>query len=196
MSKGILRIYTGPMFSGKSSKLIDDAEAAKEPKLIVTSKIGTKENHLYSRDDKTIPAIRMNDSKLLAELLESKDYKNVFIDEGQFFDRGIIKVINEGISKGINFTVAGIRRDVYGNVFGHLKELKDYADEVIFLSSLCNFCGKKANYSARLINGVLDQGDNDIVILKDAGAEIEYIATCREHKTTKQSTTEEFELNN
>lgn len=142
---GKLIIYTGPMKSGKTTKLIEQYKKTlnKSPKTYMFKpKIDTR----YS----TIKVVdRDNKDQILSTLLDninmlqyfSNMFNNFFIDEFQFLE-GDIQVIRHLLDKGKNIYVAGLNLTAEGKPFGLMGDLMCLADKVYFLKGNCDYCGK------------------------------------------------------
>jgi thymidine kinase len=102
----------------------------------------------------------------------------VGIDEAQFFDDGIVDVIEGLASKNIRVIVTGLDMDFRGEPFGCIPELLARADKIVKLQAICMTCGEPANRTQRLVDGKPARYDDPIVIV---GASEMYEARCRAH---------------
>jgi Thymidine kinase len=102
----------------------------------------------------------------------------VGIDEAQFFDEGIVKVIENLAAKGMRVIVTGLDMDFRGEPFGCMPELMARADKVDKLQAICMKCGEPANRTQRLVDGKPAHYHDPIVIV---GASEMYEARCRAH---------------
>ncbi len=82
-------------------------------------------------------------------LLMTSDVNVIGIDEAQFFDNGIIEVVEELAVRGMRVIVAGLDMDSYAQPFGPMPALLARAEYVTKLHAICVKCGDIANYSYR-----------------------------------------------
>jgi thymidine kinase len=74
----------------------------------------------------------------------------VGIDEAQFFDPGIVDVVENLARSGVRVIVAGLDMDYTGKPFGPMPSLLAMAEYITKLHAICVKCGDIANYSYRL----------------------------------------------
>jgi len=150
----MLTVITGPMFSGKSSKLISMAMAHVIAGHHVVAYKPVKDIR-YPEDDKNIsthlgqmfPARSIN-SELADEIpLYISDYQRktetnidvVVIDEAQFLDGpGLIQSVEWILyERGKTIIISGLSQDSDGKPFGAMPHLLAIADDIIHLKSVC-----------------------------------------------------------
>lgn len=187
-----LVVYFGPMFSGKTSSLIEDIVRAEiaglksqifkpgidnrgEGKMLVKSKGGSQ-----------FKAIPIRKSSEIIKLVD-KDVLVVGIDEVQFIDEGILDVISHLTHKlGIRVVIAGLPTDFRGEPFGVMPTLMAKADRLVQTFAVCMYreknsklpCGNNASRTQRLINGEPANWEEPVV--KVGGSE-SYQPRCRSH---------------
>ena len=105
-----------------------------------------------------------------------KILKFIGIDEIQFFDNDIVKIINKLADDGIRVIVAGLDMDFKAEPFHPMPEIMAISEMVTKLHAVCNKCGKEASRSQRLINGKPAKYDDPVVVI---GASESYEARCR-----------------
>lgn len=149
---GWVEVICGSMFSGKTEELIRRlrrAEFANQELLLFKPKIDrrySKEN-VVSHNGISFEAIQIDSSK---EILEHwKKERIVAIDEAQFFDMDVVKVVNELASKGVRVVCAGLDMDYQGNPFGPIPNLLASAEYVTKVHAICMSCGNLAQFSHR-----------------------------------------------
>ncbi|MEG1200108.1 MAG: thymidine kinase, partial [Algoriella sp.] len=86
-----------------------------------------------------------------AILLLADDCDVVGIDEAQFFDEGIVDVVNELANQGKRVIVAGLDMDFKGRPFGPMPNLLATAEYITKVHAICVRTGNLANYSHRKI---------------------------------------------
>ncbi len=185
-SKGKLTVIAGPMFSGKTGKLValvDVFTRMGHKVLTVKPKLDNRyggRRELHSHDHQTTDAIVVDGEA--PELIEKKilgtGADKVIFDEVQFFDRDkMIQIILYLKKHGLHVIAAGLLYDYMRRPFGATPDLLGLADERLELFSICQKCGSLARHSERVGGG---KGRVDV------GAADKYIAVCEKcHKIYK-----------
>lgn len=176
--KGKLTVIAGPMFSGKTGKLVAMVEVFERmglKVLTVKPKIDQRyssKNEIHSHDHRISKAFTVDGEspdEILARILKSRPNK-VILDEVQFFDKEKIKkVVKELRRKGIDVIAAGLLYDYKREPFGGTPDLMGLADERMELMAICQKCGSLARHSERVRGG-----KGEVVV----GAADKYIAVC------------------
>ena len=102
----------------------------------------------------------------------------VGIDEAQFFDSGIVEVIQRLEKDDKRVICAGLDTDFRGEPFGVMPTIMAIAEHVDKLQAICMVCGEPASRTQRLVNGKPAFYDDPIIIV---GASEMYEARCRLH---------------
>jgi thymidine kinase len=102
----------------------------------------------------------------------------IAIDEAQFFDAGIIPLVEELARRGMRVIIAGLDTDFRGEPFGPMPELMARAEKLDKLQAICMVCGEPASRTQRLVNGMPARFFDPVVIV---GAAEMYEARCRRH---------------
>jgi len=187
MSTGWIEVICGSMFSGKSEELIrrvKRAEIARQKVQVFKPAIDTRyeDREVVSHDGNKVSAYIVEKAEdILTELLP--DVQVIAIDEGQFFDNGIVKVCQTLADNGKRVIVAGLDQDFRGEPFGPMPELLAVAEKVDKLQAICMVCGGPASRTQRLINGEPAYYDDPTILI---GAEDVYEARCREHHVVRR----------
>jgi thymidine kinase len=109
----------------------------------------------------------------------------VAIEEGQFWDDGLIAVVEALVAKNITVIVNGLNQDFAGRPFGPMPALMALADEVIVLPAICVVCGAEATKTQRLHadGSPASRHDSLVVIggLETTVGQDRYEARCRMH---------------
>lgn len=152
---GYLELILGPMFSGKTTRLIQHYKAYKfiDKKIaVINYALDTRysDNMLCSHDLIKVPCVF---SLTLDEHLWI-DADVVLINEGQFFQDIVPVVKNMVETFGKHVYVCGLDGDFRREKFGAMLELIPLCDRVEKLSSFCSICknGTLAVFSYRLSN--------------------------------------------
>jgi len=146
---GYLEIICGPMFSGKTSKLLEVYTQYKYcdvPVLVVNYTGDTRYSttRLSTHDDRQIPCIfieRLRDIEDNSDTLSLlSKCKVILINEGQFFDDLYDWVKHQVDQEGKRVFVAGLDGDFRRQAFGDMLRLIPIADKVTKLQSICSSC--------------------------------------------------------
>lgn len=150
-----IEIWTGPMFAGKSTGLLDRVyqfqEAGVEVLLIKhASDVRYSEKAFVTTHlGIAVPAVfAVETLDIEAQLDARPNAKVVAIDEVQFFGHGVVGVVRYLREKGITVLLAGLDRQSNGSYFGPMPWLLAHADVVHKLSGECA-CGLKAYQTRR-----------------------------------------------
>jgi thymidine kinase len=162
-NEGYLEIILGPMFSGKTTQLIQmyNNYSYIGKNVVVINYAEDKRYHdsmLSTHDRKMIPCIMTTDimdmwsNPLHDEYSTINEADVILINEGQFFKK-LKDVVLEMVEKYQKIVyICGLDGDFKRNKFGDLLELIPYCDKVNKLNSLCSQCknGKKGIFSCRI----------------------------------------------
>jgi thymidine kinase len=171
---GWIEVITGSMFSGKSEELIRRvrrAQIARQRVQIFKPTLDDRyaSDHIVSHSEMKMPSIVVASSKEVLERVEDRT-EVVGIDEGQFFDAGIVQVVNTLADRGVRVIVAGLDQDFTGRPFDPMPQLLAVAEYVDKALAICMQCGAPANRTQRLT------GSTDRVVV---GGAQDYEARCR-----------------
>lgn len=170
---GHIEVICGSMFSGKTEELIrrlNRALIAKQ-KVEIFKPAVDKRYHDLDVVSHNETAIRSTPVQFADDiLLLAGDCEVVGIDEVQFFDNQIVKVVNLLAKSGKRVIMAGLDMDFEGNPFEPMPQLLAIAEYVTKVHAICMKCGALASYSFRLS----DKRDKVMLGEKDS-----YEARCR-----------------
>lgn len=141
------------MFSGKTEELIrrlKRVHIAGRKVEIFKPAMDTRYDPLdiVSHDSSRIRSTPVDNHYNILLLASGMDV--VGIDEAQFFDDGIIEVVEELALKGARVIIAGLDMDYTGKPFGPIPSLLARAEYITKLHAICVKCGDIANYSYRV----------------------------------------------
>jgi len=144
------------MFSGKSEELIRRlrrAEIAGQRALVVKPLLDDRYDvgHVVSHAGAKMRAVTAASSAEVSRL--SAGYDAVGIDEVQFFDDGIVEVMQQLVERGTRVIAAGLPQDFRGLPFGPMPTLLCVADYIDKLEAVCHRCGGAATLTQRLVDG-------------------------------------------
>lgn len=175
-ARGWIEVIVGSMFSGKTEELIRRlrrAEFARLPIQVFKPVIDDR----YSMTDVTShnkTSINSTPINLAEDIWNhlSPQTKVVGIDEGQFFDDGLIQVVQDLADRGLRVIIAGLDTDWQAKPFGPMPTLMAVAENVSKQHAVCVVCGANACRTQRTAGG---GGQVQV------GAHDAYEARCREH---------------
>jgi thymidine kinase len=171
---GWIEVIAGSMFSGKSEELIRRlrrARIARQKVQVFKPRIDIR----YAQDQIVSHSEMRHQSSAVetaAELLSRVENSTevVGIDEGQFFDNGLVDVANELAQRGVRVIIAGLDQDYTGKPFEPMPQLLAIAEYITKTHAICVRCGQTANYSQRTF-----ESDERVAV----GAGGMYEARCR-----------------
>ncbi|MDC0253837.1 thymidine kinase [Bacteriovoracales bacterium] len=174
---GSIEVVCGPMFSGKTEELIRRvrrAQIGRQKVQIFKPMIDNRYHNsdVVSHSSQSVEAQPVKNSlEILTRVYDST--RVVAIDEIQFFDELIIKVVSKLARRGCRVICAGLDQDSDGRPFGSIPELLAISDSVDKVQAVCTVCGAPATKSVRVNSAKKEQvlvGHSDI-----------YEARCRTH---------------
>ena len=182
--RGKLTVITGPMFSGKTTRLIKEVQKASKGRRVILFKSEIDDRYssseVVSHDGISLPALILPRGQGCIKALSqaAKSYDVIAIDEAQFWagTQGFSEALDGLASNSKQVYAATLNRDSDGDPFNVAKELMAYADRICLLSARCSKCGSRAGFSQRMKNGVETYGKGFLV----AGSAA-YEARCRRH---------------
>ena len=180
---GRIEVICGSMFCGKTEELIRRvrrAIIARQKVKVFKPKIDDRYGiqNITSHTGQSVDAIAVDSA---ADIFDQSNGETtvVAIDEAQFFDTGIIDVVQRLVDElNIRVIVAGLDTDFRGEPFGAMPQLLSIAEEVIKLHAICVVCGQSASRTQRLVDGTPAAYDDPIILV---GAQESYEARCRRH---------------
>lgn len=151
--KGQIEVICGSMFSGKTEELIrrlTRARLAKQQVEIFKPTVDTRyhDTHVVSHNETSIRSTPVSFAEDL--LLLSGTCDVVGIDEAQFFDGEIVRVVQLLANQGKRVILAGLDMDFEGKPFDPMPELMAIAEYVTKVHAICMQCGDLAAFSYRL----------------------------------------------
>lgn len=166
-SRGHVEAIAGGMFSGKSEELVRRLRRATIARQIVqVFKPGADTRHaperLVTRDNRELEAVTVACSRELREKL-LPGVQVIGIDEAQFFDSGLVDLVDQLADEGLRVIVAGLDLDYLRRPFGPMPQILARAEFVDKMHAVCVRCGAIAHYSQRIAGGTaqLQVGDGE-----------------------------------
>jgi len=183
LKSGYLKLILGPMFSGKSTKLIELIRKYKT----INYKIFTIKNSLDTRYSNVSQIISHNKdtepclsitylNDIFSNIIFKKNYDEsqvIFIEEAQFFT-DLDDFVTRALNDKKTIFVVGLNGDSNQNNFGEIHKLLPKCNDIELLKAYCKVCMDEtpAEFSKRVIR------TSDQVYVGNGN---EYIAVCRKH---------------
>jgi thymidine kinase len=173
-----IRLYLGPMCSGKTSTLLEiyNTETAGGKRCImITPDIDTRtKTGIWTHDKKTFDGEVIWTNNILngRVLQEVVNYDIILINEGQFIEdiyAGALVLVEE---MGKSLIIGGLDGDFERKPFENLSRIIPLCDTIEKLHARCEVCGKPAPFSKKL------GGSKNKV---EIGGKNLYEPRCREH---------------
>lgn len=170
---GWIEVIAGCMFSGKTEELIRRirrAQIARQTVAIFKPTIDSRysSDHIVSHNELKLQSTAVENSGEIPAL--ARDAQVVGIDEGQFFDMGIVDVAEQLADEGKRVIIAGLDQDYRGKPFEPMPQLLAVAEYITKTLAICVVCGNPADRTQRIAAG----SERVLVGAKDA-----YEARCR-----------------
>lgn len=161
VKKGKLTVIAGPMFAGKTTKLLTLFSILSNLGYnILCFKAEAKKingmGHTNSHDERPLPVIyiSMDQPEKILQYVGEDGIDKVIIDAIHFFPKDrIIAVVKKLLDHGIDVYANGLIYDYRKQVFGATQTLLTMADERLELFSVCVRCAGKAEHTERIAGG-------------------------------------------
>lgn len=167
----MIKVFTGPMFSGKTNGLINVYDNMWNKDIIqcFKPKIDSRDfGFIKSRNNKTeIKAALIEDLKELKEKLQN-NVTTIFIDEFQFLQGDVSIISYMSLYEDKDFYISGLAMTSELEPFGLMPQIMAIADEIVFYEATCFYCNKSAKFTLFL-------GEKTDAILVGNS---EYVPTC------------------
>ena len=172
--QGWVEVICGPMFSGKSEELIRRVtryQIARVPVQTFKPRLDVRyaDDEVVSHSSLKVEAIPVETADELLRHVEDGT-KVIGVDEGQFFDQGLVDVVEHLAAAGKQVIVAGLDTDYLRRPFEPIPTLCDRAEYVTKMLAVCHRCGGPGMYTQRTVRS------EELVVLGAQGA---YEARCR-----------------
>ena len=161
------------MFSGKTEELIRRirrAQIARQQVAIFKPGIDNRysSDHIVSHSEARLLSVSVENAVDILRL--ANDAQVVGIDEGQFFDMGLVDVAEELANRGKRVIIAGLDQDYRGKPFEPIPQLLAVAEYITKTLAICVVCGNPADRTQR----TTEASERVLVGAKDS-----YEARCR-----------------
>ena len=147
---------------GQRALMVKPRLDSRDGERVVVSRSGLRAPCIYM-DELSVDTARGNDC--------------VIVDEAQFLTKDEVARLVEIVDRlGIPVIAYGLRADFRGNLFEGSHWLLAWADSIEEIKTVC-WCGRKATYNARILNGRVVKEGEQIQL----GGNESYTALCRRH---------------
>ena len=172
--EGKIELILGPMFSGKSTRLIEQMRKyVYKAKKTIMVKYYADQRYSEKSEVVTHDLIKYDsiNCKLLRNSFDTlKQYDVIGIDEGQFF-ADLVEVCEELALMGKIILIAALNGDFRMEPFPVIQRIISKSDKIKLLKAYCFNCHKDAKFSLRIVKS------NETVLI---GAGEAYKPACRE----------------
>lgn len=171
--------YYGTMGSSKTANALmikHNFEDRGRKAILLKPKIDTRDGARIVRSRVGIES----ECGIVEEFLKNPvDCDCIIIDEAQFMTaKQVDDFAFYADSFGIPVLCFGLRTDFQGILFEGSKRLMEIADNIEEITTIC-WCGRKARFSARVLDGVVVKSGGQIML----GGDDKYVPLCRKHFT-------------
>lgn len=173
-------LICGPMSCGKTEELlrrVRRAIIAKKKVKVISPDIDTRAHgdYIESRNGLWLDAIKVKNAAQILGVIKDED-EIIAIDELQFFDEHIVKVVSKLMDSGKKVIGTGLELDFKAEPFGYMPELMCLATNVIKLHAVCMKCGcEEGTRTQRLIDGNPADKSSPLIMI---GGDETYEARC------------------
>ena len=188
-----LILYTGPMFSSKTTKLLMQADKRfyqKQKVIAFKSRMDDRYSlvgEIVTHNFNKIPAHLVDTGDEMLNKIAEQTGKNLEIDcviiDELFLIEGGAQACLTLYKKGYDVVVASIDLSYSGEPFHEIKELMPYCTRIVKCKSVCSVCQKDARYTYKKTNvkhtGVFES-DDSVEQIEVGGSEL-YEPRCQEH---------------
>jgi len=173
-------LITGPMSCGKTEELLRRVKRsiiAKKKVKVISPHLDTRAHgdYIESRNGLWLDAIKVKQSVQILGHVKDDD-EIIAIDELQFFDSNIVKVIMKLMESGKKIIGTGLDLDFKSEPFGYMPELMCIATKLDKLYAVCMKCGvENATRTQRLVDGNPVDKNSPLIMI---GGDETYEARC------------------
>lgn len=146
MTTPYLEVILGPMYSGKTTALVEYYEKyafCGIPVTVINHSCDTRydDELLSTHDKKMIPCVKAQHLRDIWNESNEMVQKSVaiLINEGQFFD-DLYDCVFDMLKNGKKVYVCGLDGDFQRNKFGQMLDIIPLCDKVVKLNALCSLC--------------------------------------------------------
>ena len=158
MARGTLDVYAGPMYAGKTSKLLQRVlwldHQSKKVLVVKPAKDNRyNEDTIVTHNQLSYPCISFSEFSEIEDNYNIMPYNfnTVCLDEIQFMEtKDTLSSVEMWLRNGVNVIAAGLDQDSRGVPFETTSQLLGLADCVEKIKAICTVCGKPATKTYRI----------------------------------------------
>ncbi len=176
-----LKLYVGPMFSGKSTKLLQQVERYKyAQKKVICFKPSmdtryTQEGLIVTHSGINVPCVLVNTGKDIVEYFNNNELPQaIAVDEAFMIDNISDACLDLFYNKRIDVLVSTLDMSSSLTAFDEVCTLMGHATHIKKCKAVCTVCGEDASYTMRKN----EYADTDLI---QVGGEDIYEARCLKH---------------
>ena len=173
-----LILYTGPMFSSKTTRLLMEADKRhyqKQKSVAFKSSMDDRYSavgEIVTHNFNKLPALLVDDgSEIIAEITNVDNVDCIVVDE-LFLIKGSAAACLALYKKGYDVIMASIDLSFKGEPFDEVKEIMPYCTKIVKCKAVCTECGDDARYTYRKVDS-----EDEILV----GADEFYEPRCQLH---------------
>ena len=180
MNQAEFVLYTGPMFSSKTTKLLARLDRSKyQKKKAVSFKPNLDDrysvnNQIVTHNDDHVQSCGVHTGKDILEIVASLNEIDIIAIDELFMIPGGGKACIELFKKGYDVYVSSIELDYTGIPFLEVSSIMPYCTQIIKCKAVCTICQNDARYTFRK-----ESFDNEEIL--HLGGEEAYEARCQLH---------------
>ena len=172
-------IFTGPMFSSKTTRLLAIVDRyQRQNKIVIAFKPAMDNRYIQSKitthTGGAIPAVCVKTGNDVVEYIKSAQTADIIAVDEAFMIDGIAEALLSLFKSGKTIIVSSLQLSAAGNVFEEVRDIMPYATKIEICSAVCPVTGRDAYYTHKKIDNL-----EEITI---GGAEL-YEPRCWEHHT-------------
>lgn len=168
-------LYTGPMFSSKTTKLLMEADTRQYRKQKIISFKSRLDNRysdigeIVTHNFNKLPAFLVDTGKEMINILSNNDEADVILVDELFMISGSGETCIELFKKGYTIIASSIDLSFLGEPFEEVAKIMPYCTKIEKCTAVCPVCGedarytfKKQQYSLSNTNKVIQVGGDDL----------------------------------
>ena len=160
MTSPSLIVYTGPMFGGKTTRLLGEVERLRHKgKNILAFKpmIDSRyhEDYIVTHNGLRVSAKKISNANQIYNLISEESAENsiLVIDEA-FMIKDSGKVIPELFRAGWSILISTLQLSASGKVFEEVGKILPWATKIKVCPAVCTMCSNDAFYTFRKVDGL------------------------------------------
>lgn len=145
----MIKTFTGPMFSGKTTALLSTYFNMWNKKNILCfkPKMNVRDNGIKSKNIKeNVDAIEITNLKEIYKYIK-KNTRTIFIDEGNFLKGDVSVLTDLSINMNIDIYVCGLNMTSEQKPFGIMPNILAVSDYIEVCKGYCTDCNRIASYT-------------------------------------------------